>query len=152
MTTQAIPQRNISQGIAKRTPVISMDKTFAKAETGSKRISIKKKSSLNKFSHALGIAQSRQSLIIKSIFGLFVISLCLYLYMVVSIVVSTVERKSLEEQVRVESTELSGIETQYSEHIGDITLAEVKLLGYVDAGEAIFAIRDSAPTLTLRNE
>jgi hypothetical protein len=72
--------------------------------------------------------------------------------MVVSIVVATVERKSLEEQVRIQSTELSGIETLYSEHIGDITLAEVKSLGYIDAGEPIFAVRDTAPTLTLRNE
>lgn len=90
--------------------------------------------------------------LLKSAVVLFTISLFLYLYMVVSIVVATVDRKSLEEKIRSESTELTYKETEYSKRISSITLATVYAEGYIDSGEQAFAKRATAPTLTLANE
>jgi hypothetical protein len=72
--------------------------------------------------------------------------------MVISIIVATVDRKSLEEKIRSESTELTYKETEYSKRISSITLATVYAEGYVDSGEQGFAKRQAVPTLTLANE
>jgi hypothetical protein len=87
---------------------------------------------------------------IVSAIALFAITI--YLYMIVSIVVATVERKSLEERVREESTELTYRETEYSKLVGSITLASARASGYIDANNSGFATRADAPTLTLNNE
>jgi hypothetical protein len=94
----------------------------------------------------------KQIPLFQSVVALFVISLALYLYMVVSIVVATVDRKSLEEQIRGESTELTYKETEYSKNISTITLASVYAAGYVDSKDQAFAVRNTAQSLTLRNE
>jgi hypothetical protein len=88
----------------------------------------------------------------KSIVALFAISLFLYLYMVVSIVLATVDRKSLEEQIRHESTELTYIETEYSKRISSMSIDTVYAEGYVASNDQSFAKRVVTPTLTLRNE
>ncbi len=90
--------------------------------------------------------------VFKSIVAVFVVSLCLYLYMVVSIVVATVDRKSLEEQVRSLTTELTYQETEYSARLSSITLASVRASGYIDTTNQSFATRANTGTLTLRNE
>ncbi len=90
--------------------------------------------------------------IFKIVLGGALCAVMLYLYMVVSIVVATVERKSLEEQVREESTELTYQETEYSKLLGSITLASARASGYIDANNSGFATRVDAPTLTLNNE
>ncbi len=90
--------------------------------------------------------------IFKIVIGTALCAVCLYLYMVVSIVVATVERKSLEEQIREESTELTYRETEYSKLLGSITLASARASGYIDANNSGFATRVDAPTLTLNNE
>ncbi len=88
----------------------------------------------------------------KIVFATSVFAICMYLYMVVSTVVATVERKSLEERVREESTDLAYRETEYSKLIGSITLASARASGYIDAEGSGFATRADAPTLTLNNE
>lgn len=90
--------------------------------------------------------------IFKITVGVALCAVSLYLYMVVSIVVATVERKSLEEKVREESTELTYRETEYSKLLGSITLASARASGYIDANNSGFATRADAPTLTLNNE
>lgn len=90
--------------------------------------------------------------IFKIVFATTLCAVFLYLYMVVSIVVATVERKSLEEKVREESTELTYRETEYSKLLGSITLASARASGYIDANNSGFATRAEAPTLTLNNE
>lgn len=148
-------QKNISQGITRR----AVSPTTV-ARTQTQRFVVRpqqsrfssKKTSYNTGVAALHILNEKQVLISRGIIGLFAASLCLYLYMVVSIVVATVDRKGIEERVRTQSTELSSIESEYSNAVGSVTLADVKKSGYIDAGEATFAVRDINPTLTFRNE
>jgi hypothetical protein len=101
---------------------------------------------------AMLLGYIKQIPLFQSVIALFIISLALYLYMVVSIVVATVDRKSLEEQIRAESTDLTYKETEYSKNISTITLASVYAAGYVDSKDQAFAVRNTAQSLTLRNE
>lgn len=154
MNTLPLTQRNISQGMIRKSMT-----TSASSHTRARNITqAATKNTLYRPSRRqIGVTgskiiESRQVIITRSILGLFAVSLCLYLYMVVSIIIATVDRKSLEESVRLATTELSAVESEYSSKIGSVTLADVKKSGYIDAGSTIFATRENAPTLTLRNE
>ena len=149
MTTQALRQRNISNSIQKSTQAIqSFREVPAKKYVRTSRMASRTVSR----SSAIAMVDVHRNTLATTVIGLFCISLCLYLYMVVSIVLATVDRRRVEEQVRNQSTELSAIESDYGQAIGRLTLGEVKALGFVDAGEASFAVRDTLPTFTLRNE
>lgn len=145
MTTTTLQQRNISGGIQRVT----------RAQQYTDRVATKRyarPSQRATHSNAIAMVDNHRNILATGIMGLFCMSVCMYLYMLVTIVVATVDRRSIEEQVRNQSTELSAIESDYGQAIGSLTLGEVKNLGYVDAGEATFAVRDTVPTFTLRNE
>jgi hypothetical protein len=89
---------------------------------------------------------------VKTLFVLFGLALCLYFYMVVSIILVTVDRRVLEQGIRAATTELSYKEAKYSAEISNITMSLAYSEGFVEGGQPSFATRTNVPTLAFGNE
>jgi hypothetical protein len=88
----------------------------------------------------------------KSLISIFVLSLALYLYLVVNLVVNTINRKSTQEQISKINTELSYKKIEYSDIVKNISIKDTYTGGFVPSSNEIFAVRE-VDTLTYnRNE
>lgn len=101
-------------------------------------------------SRAKTVAISATPLWIRYVLGAAVISLAVYLYLVVSIILATTERKALEEKISATRTELSYKEVAYGTKLKGLHLAKVHELGFVDISSPMYASKVEH-ALTLRS-
>lgn len=96
------------------------------------------------------VAVSATPLWIKYIISIAVLSLAIYLYLVVSIILATTERKALEEKISATRTELSYKEVAYGTKLKELHLARVYELGFVEVSSPVYASK-AEHALTLRS-
>lgn len=96
------------------------------------------------------VAVSATPLWIKYILSIAVLSLAIYLYLVVSIILATTERKALEEKISATRTELSYKEVAYGTKLKELHLARVYELGFVEVSSPVYASK-AEHALTLRS-
>lgn len=108
----------------------------------------------NKIARRVGqskvIAISATPLWIKYIWILAALSLVAYIYLVVSVILATTERKTLEEKISAAKTELSYKEVTYGMKLKELHLAKVYEIGFVDVSSPIYSSK-AEYALTLRS-
>lgn len=82
---------------------------------------------------------------------LFVLGLATYLYMAVSLVLLTVERKSLQEKIGKATTELSYAQLSYSDAVKKIETKDVYASSFTHSSGGLFATREVTTSLTYKN-
>jgi hypothetical protein len=82
---------------------------------------------------------------------LFIFGLGAYLYMAISLVLLTVERKALEEKIAKETTELSYAQLSYSDALKKIETKDVYAGSFTHSSGGLFATREVSTSLTYKN-
>ena len=88
----------------------------------------------------------------KILISIFAASLSIYLYLVLNLVVNTVNRKSTEEQISKSNTELSYKKIEYSDIVKNISIKDAYAGGFVPSTTEIFAIREVNTLTYSKNE